>query len=129
MSTQYSKEELAITVTVGEADQLRLDFLRWLRCLLAETHHSEGTSGRWYHTHANKTFRQLYADRLVGKWVWVHTERQHDKIQPKLQGPYLVVVDTEDYVILDVPERKRRKEIVVFGLTVRWAYPAWQIDC
>jgi Chromo (CHRromatin Organisation MOdifier) domain len=60
--------------------------------------------------HANKTVRQLYADRLVGKWVWVRTERQHDKLQSKLQGPYLVVVDTEDYVILDVPGRNPRRE-------------------
>ena len=59
---------------------------------------------------ANKTVRQLYADRLVDKWVWVRTERQHDKLQPKVQGPYLVVFDTEDYVILDVPGRKCRKE-------------------
>jgi hypothetical protein len=60
--------------------------------------------------HANKKVRQLYADRLVGKWVWVHTERQHDKLQPKLQGPYFLVVATEDYVILDVPGRNPRKE-------------------
>jgi hypothetical protein len=60
--------------------------------------------------HANKTVRQLYADRLVGEWVWVHTERQHDKLQPKLHVPYLVVVETEEYVILDVPGRNRQKQ-------------------
>lgn len=110
MSTQYAKEELARTVTVGEVDQLRLDFLRRLRCLVAEAHHSKSRSGHRYQMHANKTVRQLYADRLVDKWVWVRTERQHDKLQPKVQGPYLVVFDTEDYVILDVPGRKCRKE-------------------
>jgi transposase InsO family protein len=100
----------------SQVDTVKTGFLRRLRTLIPQAQTAIARSGQRNQAHAAKSTRKVDTECLTDKEVWVRCERTISKLQPKVQGPYLVTRDLQDYVTINVPgegPRNVSKERVV----------------
>jgi hypothetical protein len=90
------------TSTLGQVDNVKTGFLRRLQTLIPQAQAAIARMGQRYQGHAAKSTRKLNDECLVNKQVWVRAEGAVSKLHPKLQGPYHVTRDANDYVTIEV---------------------------
>jgi transposase InsO family protein len=90
------------TSTLGQVNDIKTSFLRRLRTLIPQAQAAIALTGQRNQAHAAKSTRKLNDECLVNKHVWVRVEGAVNKLHPKLQGPYQVTQDANDYVTIAV---------------------------
>jgi transposase InsO family protein len=106
---QPSSTSIDVTLGKSHIDNFRLMFLQRLRSLQSNADTAIRHAGLRYQRNADRNYRTLDPQNLVGHRVWIRAEIRSNKLSPKLNGPYTVIGDREDYVIIDWDREGSRK--------------------